>query len=669
MNKIKYIVVMLCLLVVGGACAQERHPAALGGAPEYLGYIQVYDFIDELADMRIISVSSVVKPYDRNQIATWLMEAAEADSQLSVRQRKELWFYLNDFALECEGMYDGLVQWSNAGAVVNRELWGDAFSLESTVNGQRSTDISHGTHGEHGILSPTDDTDLKDFLPSGFNDSLSCFARSRSTDSTDSMFPKFSLSLFQPAFHYADKNFECKINPILGMDLTMNGRGMVMHRWYGAEIRADIVDHVAVWGSIRDHSYSGEHLDEAYFKSVGQTKKYGALLSRPEFMNNLLGGAYHPMSYGGDYAEIRAGIKAYSWWGSIGLVKDNLQWGDSYYSSNIISNHAPSFPMIELKLKPAKWFRLDYIHGFLASEVVDSTKYYVGDTTITGALDKYYRPAAKYIAANMLTFTPVKGLDLSVGSSIIYGTGSMWAAFSLPISFFNSIDHQMNFNAADNENTQIFLNISTRNLKHTHFYASVFVDEFSFGRLKKSSNQFNYFGWKVGGRLSNWPVKDLSVMVEYTQTNPGAYEHLYDILKYTSNGYGLGHYLGDNAREVVAKVSYKPVRGLTLDLSYIGAKKYNELVCAYGSVFITSKPYENIVWRSDEVKLHAVYEVVNNAYAFVDLGVSSVRGFDVDNDNVGAEIRLDAQGYLKRYTPAFYWGENVTLKMGFSFYY
>ena len=477
------------------------------------------------------------------------------------------------------------------------------------------------------------------------------------------------MSLLQPAFHYADKNFECKINPILGMDLTMNGLGMVMHRWYGAEIRADIVDHVAVWGSIRDHSYSGEHLDEAYFKSVGQSKAYGALLSQPGFLNNLPGGSYHPMSYGSDYAEIRAGIKAYTWWGSIGLVKDNLQWGDSYYSSNIISGHAPSFPMIELKLKPCSWFRLDYIHGFLASEVVDSTKYYVGDTTITGAKEKYYRPASKYLAANMLTFTPIKGLDLSVGSSIIYGTGAMWAAFSLPISFFNSIDHQMNFNVADNENTQIFLNISTRNLKHTHFYASVFVDEFSFGRLKKSSNQFNYFGWKVGARVSNWPVKDLSAVVEYTQTNPGVYEHLYDILKYTSNGYGLGHYLGDNAREIVAKVSYKPVRGLTLDLSYVGARKYNELVCAYGSVFITRKPYENVVWRSDEVKLHAVYEVVNNAYAFVDLGWSNVSGFDVANDVVGAEIRLDAEGYLKRYTPAFYWGENVTLKMGFSFYY
>ncbi len=139
MNKIKYIVVMLCLLVVGNVCAQERHPAALGGAPEYLGYTQVYDFIDELADMRIISVSSVVKPYDRNQIAAWLVEAAAADSLLSVRQRKELRFYLNDFALECEGMYDGVVQWSNVGTVVNKELWGDAFSLESTVNSQQST--------------------------------------------------------------------------------------------------------------------------------------------------------------------------------------------------------------------------------------------------------------------------------------------------------------------------------------------------------------------------------------------------------------------------------------------------------------------------------------------------------------------------------------------------
>ena len=687
--KNSFIISIFLLLVSVGMVAQEQHPAAVGGAPEYVGYTQVYDFIEELAEMQIISVSSVVKPYDRNQIAAWLMEAAEAEELLSVRQRKELWFYLNDFALEREGMYDGLVQWSNAGKVVNKKLWkeffelriengelrmenGDAFSLESTVNGQQSTDISHGTHGEHGILSPTDDTDLKDFLPSGFNDSLSCFARSRSTDSTDSLFPKFSLSMFQPAFHYADRNFECKINPILGMDLTMNGHGMVMHRWYGAEIRADIVDHVAVWGSIRDHSYSGEHLDEEYFKSVGQSKAYGAQLSRPQFLNNLPAGGYHAATYGADDAEIRAGIKAYAWWGSIGLVKDKLQWGDSYYSANIISSRGLSFPMIELKLNPVKWFRLDYIHGFLASMVADSTNYYLEYDVKTDTNKKIYRQANKYLAANMLTFTPVKGLNLSVGSSVVYGTSNMFAAFSLPISFFNSTDFQLASGGRfENENSQIFLNVSTRNLKHTHLYASVFVDEFRLERVKKSNPEHNLIGWKVGARVSNWPIEDLSVMAEFTRTNILTYKQSYATHTWASNGYGLGHYLGDNSQELYIALRYKPVRSLNLELSYVGAVKYNDYEYVRGYVFdiISQKPFDEKVWRNDEVKLHAVYEVVNNAYAFVDVGLNNARGFTPTSEAKPGEVRLDAEGYLRKYTPAFYWGWNMTLKMGFSFYY
>ena len=688
MNKIKYVVVMLCLLLVGGMCAQEQRPAALGGVPEYLGYTQVYDFIDELADMRIISVNSVLKPYDRNQIAAWLMEAAAADSLLSVRQRKELRFYLNDFALECEGMYDGLVQWSNAGAIVNKELWGEAFSMhnaqpavlsfsekctmhnlqQSDPSVLRTAPLKQGSNSE-GAYSPS----VLGGVPEGGGGNNSQFSiLSPKAQRPSVLNSQFSLSLLQPAFHYADRNFECKINPILGMDLTMNGHGMVMHRWYGAEIRTDIVDHVAVWGSIRDHSYSGEFLDKEYYKSIRSSTREGALLSQPGFLNNLPAGGYHGASYGADDAEIRAGIKAYSWWGSIGLVKDNLQWGDSYYSSNIISNKALSFPMIELKLKPVSWFRLDYIHGFLASMVADSTKYYLEYDVETDSNKKKYRQANKYLAANMLTFTPMKGLDLSVGSAVIYGTSNMFAAFSLPISFFNSTDYQLASGGKfANENSQIFLNISTRNLKYTHFYASLFVDEFRLARLKKSNPEHNFISWKVGGRVSNWPVKDLSLTAEFTRTNALVYDQSYPTHTWASNGYNLGHYLGDNAQEVYVALAYKPVRGLSLTLSYVNAIKYNDYDYVRKYVFdiISQKPFDEKVWRSDEVKLHAVYEVVNNAYAFLDLGWNNTRGFNVINDNIGAEIRLDAQGYLKRYTPAFYWGQNFTVKMGFSFYY
>ena len=631
MKRLRFIVVMLCLLLVGGMSAQEQRPAALGGVPEYLGYTQVYDFIEELADMGVISVNSVVKPYDRNQIAAWLMEAVEVDSLLSVRQRKELRFYLNDFALECDGMYDGIVQWSNSGKLVNKELWKDAFSLESTVNSQWSTDPS--------VLRTAP-------LKQGSNSESG----------------QFSLSLLQPAFHYGDKWFECKLNPILGMDLTINSHGMVMHRWYGAEIRADIVDHVAVWGSIRDHSYSNEYME----------KGYSALLAQPKYLNNLPGAYYHPSSYGGDYADVRAGIKAYAWWGSIGLVKDNIQWGDSYHSSNILSGRAPSFPMIELKLKPCSWFRLDYIHGFLASGVVDSTYYRVENNPIDGSSHRMYRTASKYLAANMLTFTPIKKLDLSIGSAVVYGARNIAATFSIPITFFNSMDYQMNSGAMlDNENSQIFFNISTRNLKYTHFYASIYVDEINWKRLKSSNPEHNFFSWKVGGRVSNWPLRDLSLTAEFTRTNCGNYQHPYQVLTWASNGYNLGHYLGDNAQEVYLALAYKPIRSLSFTLTYVNAMKYNEYLYTRHkeSEFIRQKQFAEKVWRNDEVKLHAVYEVVNNTYAFLDFGWNNARGYEPTSEPTIDEVRLDAAGYLKRYTPAFYWGQNFTVKMGFSFYY
>ena len=427
-----------------------------------------------------------------------------------------------------------------------------------------------------------------------------------------------------------------------------------------------------MWGSIRDHSYSGDHLNDEYYASVGQGIGNGARLSQPGYLNNLPGAYYHYMRYGGDYAEVRGGIKAYAWWGSIGLVKDNIQWGDSYHSSNIISNRAPSFPMIELKLKPAKWFRLDYIHGFLASGVVDSTYYRVEENPIDGSSHRMYRTAAKYLAANMLTFTPTKGLDLSIGSAVVYGARNMSAAFSIPITFFNSMDFQMNSGAMlDNENSQIFFNISSRNLKYTHFYGSVYIDEINWSRLKPSNPEHNFFSWKVGARVSNWPLRDLSLTAEFTRTNCGNYQHPYQVLTWASNGYNLGHYLGDNAQEVYVALAYKPIRSLSFTLSYVNATKYNEYLYTRtpGFTFIKQKQFAEKVWRNDEVKLHAVYEVVNNAYAFVDLGWNNARGFDVASEPTMDEVRLTAEGYLRRYTPAFYWGENVTVKMGFSFYY
>lgn len=68
--------------------------------PHILENNGVYDFLDELANNRIIVVNSVVKPYSRLCIASWLEEADLQRDKLSLRQQKELDFYLKDFGKE-----------------------------------------------------------------------------------------------------------------------------------------------------------------------------------------------------------------------------------------------------------------------------------------------------------------------------------------------------------------------------------------------------------------------------------------------------------------------------------------------------------------------------------------------------------------------------------------
>ena len=60
----------------------------------------IYRFIDELANLKIITIHSAVKPYSRNFIADKLKEANDKRTQLNKRQQKELDFYLRDFNLD-----------------------------------------------------------------------------------------------------------------------------------------------------------------------------------------------------------------------------------------------------------------------------------------------------------------------------------------------------------------------------------------------------------------------------------------------------------------------------------------------------------------------------------------------------------------------------------------
>lgn len=567
--------------------------------PQHISYYRIYDFIDELAIDKIIDINSVSKPYNRDFIAKKLAEAQTKDSLLTKRQRTDLKFFLNDYAIELDTLPKSYVHWTNK--------------------------------------------------------------------------KSFDLALVQPAFHYQDKYFKCRITPILGMDVIANtaNKGVILKRWFGADFQATIVNHISIWANYRDQSYYGKLLNSA----AGLDSIHDARISKSNYLNKFAGCEYKEASYGGDYSDMRGGIKAYAWWGSIGIVKDNLVWGDSYSCSNIISGRAPSFPMLTLNLKPCKWFELNYIHGWLISNVLDSTNYYLEENGNGTKIN--YRPHNKFIAANMLTFTPIKGLDISLGNSIIYAERNVQAAYFIPIAFYKSIDHLLTkgLENTENQNSQVFFNISSRNIKHLHLFGSIYLDEFNSARLKKSNSQKNPFSYKVGFNVSNWPLKNLSLVGEFTRSNIINYKHSIQQLTWASNSYCLGHYLGDNSQEIFVALNYKPVWALNINLSYTNARKYKDYEymrrgssgISQISQIIAQKPFNEMVWENDLIALKATYEIFNNCYAVVNVEYNNARGYTPKSEPIEGENRLDAQGYLDYYTPKFYQGKNITITCGLSF--
>jgi hypothetical protein len=335
------------------------------------------------------------------------------------------------------------------------------------------------------------------------------------------------------------------------------------------------------------------------------------LLVQPDYFTLATGGVYKINEggrRGGDWSEMRSGITV-SWnWGSFGLYKDFFTWGNNYHGANIISDHAPSFPFIQLHLKPVKWFEFYYIHGWLASKVVDSARsYWVDDT---------YRIVYhnKYIAANMFTLIPWRRFNISFGNSIIY-SGDINPAFLIPFMFFKSVDHSSYFNNNAGSNAQMFFDISSRQIRHLHLYITLFIDELKMSRILKK-DEHNFTSWKFGFRLSDFPVRNLTLTGEYTMTQPGTYQHYIATTTYASNYYNMGHYMRDNSQEIYVAMDWKPARGLLVHGSYTLAEHGDDILYTNvsGSDLIKVPFMKNKTWDNNQFELTTRYELSSGIY-------------------------------------------------------
>lgn len=443
--------------------------------------------------------------------------------------------------LNSSGVYDylyrmaekGLIQWNDYQLPVDRR------SISSAIDSLSSIQYKLGK------------TELKELE---FYKQEYAFDHFDSLKQEKAFFKKDTFNRFRAGL-YEKGDSKIFVDPLIGLQMLRSGNKTTRLYFSGIRLAGYFGKR---WGfnfAFRDNTEKGDTL--THLSSFAAVE---GIVPTIETQNSV------------NYSSFNYNI-GYRWSnGSLSAGQENLSWGYGIGGNIALSGRVPSFPFIKFDFDPWSWFHFSYFHGWLQSTIIDSARsYYTGSGISNGTREIYY---PKFIAHHSVTVTPLKGLDIALGESIIY-SDKLNFAYLIPINFFKVYDQdnsRYNINAGDN--SQIFGLISSRNhIKNTHIYAQVFVDELRASKIFNKRERRNQLGYTLGINRTDIFLHYLTAGLEYSRINPFVYNNLIPTETYTSNTYVLGDWMGNNADRLYLFTQYIPLPKLKIKLWYQKIRK------------------------------------------------------------------------------------------------
>jgi hypothetical protein len=398
-------------------------------------------------------------------------------------------------------------------------------------------------------LTPLERDELKFFLKDFYHEQWLAEGNDKQTEHLD-------YFGFDPAdrwrmFSYGGNGFKINADLILGAEIGYVKDAKQTHFWNGIYSYGYISDFLGFSFDFRDNTESGTTLDKT--KSFTPVTGVNARTD----MNTY---EYSPDKM--EYSEAKM-MLATDWkWGSLAAGKEFLEWGYGDNGLLVMSQKAPSFPLIRLDVNPVEWLSFNYFHAWLSSDIIDSTSFYYTDNG-----NQKYLFREKYLASHTLTIKPIKGLDLSIGESIIYAD-KLEVLYLIPVTFFRLADHYLSRQSNEaGGNSQFFIQVSSKgHLKNTHLYGTLLIDELSLSGLFDPSTQRYQIGFTLGSSLNELPIDNLTLKLEYSKIYPYAYQHYINTTTYESASYVLGHWMNNNADQIYGAMKYRFIRGLEAEI-------------------------------------------------------------------------------------------------------
>lgn len=364
-------------------------------------------------------------------------------------------------------------------------------------------------------------------------------------------------------YSYSDSLFNLKVSPVVGYAISATNDFTGHTRWIGASTFGTYSNWFGFSFDLRDKGEFGDNIDKTKYFSP----------SRGAWTKNAPNGI--------EYTDVKGSINLNWDWGNVSLIKDYTQWGHGKFGQLILSDKAPSYPQIRLLLKPTSWLRFNYMHGWLSSQVYDSAYFYNSyPNTISQTLVKSYIP--KYIAANMLTVTPIYWLDVSLGNAVVYG-GNLRPEFFIPFMFYKFLDHNSGRGDVNDANGMMYFDLSAKYPKNFQFYGTVFIDVTEIRNILDNDFDNTWIGFTVGGKTVDLLFDNLDLTIEYTRLNPWVYEHKNEVTNYKHLKYSLGHWLGQNADQLRLQFNYQFIKGFKIKLysEFVRKGGMDEIYYAY----------------------------------------------------------------------------------------
>lgn len=316
-----------------------------------------------------------------------------------------------------------------------------------------------------------------------------------------------------------------------------------------------------------------------------------------------------------NYSDVRATISYTFNKGSISFGKDRLLWGFGESGRIVLSDRAPSYPLVRLDYNPFIWLRFNYVHAWLNSNLLDSNKTY---STYTGGVsgDVRINNISKYMATHSIQFIPTKGLTIAIGESIIF-SDKHDPGFLVPINIFKIYDNnRSNYVINSGSNGQYFFQLSSRNqVKNMHIYASMFIDEIRVSEIFNKNKSRNQLGYTIGASKTDVFTPYLTIGGEYTRVNPFVYNNLILAQKYTQYNYSLGDWMGSNfdRKTIFAKYTPYPKLKLYAKVELTNKGSEGDIVQQY-----TAEPQPKFLFGYQKARtdfyLQATYEWYHNLY-------------------------------------------------------